>query len=214
MKVGVLGSGDVGKAIARGFLALGHDVMLGAREANNEKVQAFVKEMNVRISGGTFADAAKFGDVVVLATLGTANESALSAAGAENLNGKVLIDTTNPLDFSGGMPPKLIGGPNNSGGERVQRHVPGARVVKAFNSVGNAHMFRPSFAGGPPTMFICGNDDPAKKQVEGILRDFGWEAADIGGIEGSGHLEALCLVWVLYAVKNGGWNHAFKLLRK
>src|SRR3954466_5506458 len=127
MKIGILGSGDVGKALGRGFLSRGHEVMLGARERKNEKVEAWVAEMGGKASGGSFADAAKFGELIVLATLGVANEAALAAAGAENLNGKVIIDTTNPLDFSKGFPPTLAISGNDSAGERVQRQIPGAR---------------------------------------------------------------------------------------
>jgi 8-hydroxy-5-deazaflavin:NADPH oxidoreductase len=212
MKVAILGTGDVGKAIGRGFMALGHEVMMGSRDRGNEKLQAWVKEGGARATGGTFEEAAKFGELIVLATLGQATEAALAAAGAENLRGKILIDTTNPLDMAS-MPPKLIGGVGDSGGERVQRQVPEAKVVKAFNTVGNAHMFKPTFS-AMPTMFVCGDDDGAKKQVAELLRDFGWETADVGGINASHYLEAMCLVWVMYAVKNGGWNHAFKLLKK
>lgn len=212
MKVAVLGTGDVGKALARGFLALGHEVMMGSREATNEKLLAWVKETGTRASGGTFADAAKFGELIILATLGQANEAALIAAGAENLRGKILVDTTNPLDFSSGKP-KLAGSLGDSAGERVQRLMPEAKVVKAFNTVGNSHMFKPTFA-AMPTMFICGDDAGAKTRMVDVLRDFGWETADIGGIENSHYLEAMCLVWVAYAMKHGGGNHAFKLLKK
>jgi predicted dinucleotide-binding enzyme len=215
MKVGVLGTGDVGKALGKGFITLGHDVKMGSRSATNERALAWTKEIGAKASVGTFADAAAFGDIVVLATLGTANESALTAAGPERLNGKLVIDTTNPLDFSGGMPPKLGIVGNDSGGERVHKLLPGAHVVKAFNTVGSPFMFRPEFAGGPPDMFIAGNDDDAKKKVTGILKDFGWGAVhDLGGIESSRYLEAMCLVWVLSAVRGGNWNQAFKLLRK
>ena len=215
MKIGVLGTGDVGKALGKGFLALGHEVKMGAREAGNEKAAAWAKEMGPKASAGTFADAAAFGDLVVLATLGVANESALAAAGPDRLRGKIVIDTTNPLDFSGGMPPKLAVSGNDSGGERVQRQLPGAKVVKAFNTVGNTLMFKPDLPGGPPDMLICGNDEGAKKQMAGILKDFGWGAVyDLGGIEASRYLEAMCIVWVLYGARTGGWNHAFKLLRK
>lgn len=212
MKVAVLGTGDVGKALARGFLALGHEVMMGSREANNEKLLAWVKEAGTRASGGSFADAAKFGELIILATLGQANEAALTAAGAENLRGKILVDTTNPLDFSSGAP-KLAGTLGDSAGERVQRLMPEAKVVKAFNTVGNSHMFKPTFA-AMPTMFICGDDAAAKTRMTDLLRDFGWETADIGGIANAHYLEAMCLVWVAYAIKNGGGNHAFKLLKK
>lgn len=214
MKIGVLGTGDVGQALGRAFLALGHEVMLGARSATNEKAVAWAKEGGPSASAGTFADAAAFGEIVVLATLGMANESALQAAGPDRLAGKIVIDTTNPLDFSGGMPPKLGVSGDDSGGERVQKQLPGSHVVKAFNIVGNALMFRPELPGGPPDMFIAGNDDAAKLKVTAILKEFGWGAIyDLGGIEASRYLEAMCLVWVLAALRSGTWNHAFKLLR-
>ena len=213
MNVGVLGTGDVGQALGEGFIALGHDVKIGSRSANNEKVLAWAKKMGRKGSAGSFADAAAFGDVVVLATLGVANESALRMAGPENLRGKVVIDATNPLDFSGGMPPKLAVTGNDSAGERVQRLLLGARVVKAFNTVGSALMFRPDLPGGPPDMFICGDSDEAKETVADILRDFGWGAVDVGGIESSRYLEAMCLVWVLAGARSGNWTQAFKLLK-
>jgi len=214
MRVGILGTGDVGRALGKGFVALGHDVKIGSREAKNEKALAWASELGAKASVGTFADAAAFGDIVVLATLGVANESALKMAGPEKLRGKVVIDTTNPLDFSAGMPPKLAVSGNDSGGERVQRLLPDAHVVKAFNTVGNAFMFRPSFPGGPPDMFFCGNDADAKQKVATILKDFGWGIVDVGGIESSRYLEAMCLVWVLSAIQTNSWNQAFKLLKK
>jgi hypothetical protein len=186
---------------------------MGSRSVNNEKAAAWVKEMGAAASAGTFADAASYGQIVVLATLGVANESALRGAGLEKLSGKVVIDTTNPLDFSGGAPKLAVNG-DDSAGERVQRLLPDAHVVKAFNTVGSAHMFRPGFPGGPPDMFLCGNHDEAKKTVAGLLLEFGWGVVDIGGIEGSRYLEAMCVVWVLYGMRANTWNHAFKLLRK
>jgi len=214
MRVGILGTGDVGKALGNGFVTLGHDVKMGSREAKNEKALAWARELGGKASVGTFADAASFGDIVVLATLGVANQSALKMAGPETLRGKIVIDTTNPLDFSAGMPPKLAVSGNDSGGERVQRLLPGAHVVKAFNTVGNAFMFRPSFPGGPPDMFFCGNNDDAKQKVVAILRDFGWGIVDVGGIESSRYLEAMCMVWVLSGIYTNSWTHAFKLLKK
>jgi predicted dinucleotide-binding enzyme len=214
MNVGILGTGDVGRAVGRGFITLGHAVKMGARDARNEKALAWAREMGASASAGTFADAAAFGEVLVLATLGVANQSAIEMAGVEKFRGKVLIDTTNPLDFSGGMPPKLALSGNDSGGEQVQRLVPNAHVVKAFNIVGNALMFRPELPGGPPDMFICGNQEDAKSRVGAILKDFGWSVVDVGGIESSRYLEAMCMVWVLSAIRGGGWNQAFKMLRK
>jgi predicted dinucleotide-binding enzyme len=214
MRIGVLGTGDVGRAIGKAFVTLGHDVKMGSRSATNEKAVAWAKEMGAKASVGTFADAASYGEIMVLATLGVANESALSSAGPEKFRGKVVIDTTNPLDFSGGMPPKLAVAGNDSAGERVQRLLPDAHVVKAFNTVGSGHMFRPSFPGGPPDMFICGDHDEAKQTVAGILSDFGWGVVDIGVVESSRYLEAMCLVWVLHGARTNTWNHAFKLLRR
>lgn len=215
MKIGILGTGDVGQALGNGFVTLGHDVMMGSRSANNDKAAAWAKSARSNAKNGTFADAASFAEIVVLATLGVANDAALDAAGHENLDAKILIDTTNPLDFSNGVPPRLAISGDDSGGERVQKRVAGARVVKAFNTVGNAAMFRPDFPGGPPDMFIAGNDDDAKAKVTEILKDFGWGTVhDLGGIESSRYLEAMCLVWVLSALRTGAWNQAFKLLRK
>jgi predicted dinucleotide-binding enzyme len=215
MKIGILGTGEVGKVLGQAFAALGHEVKMGSREAKNEKALAWAKETGPMASTGTFADAAAFGDLVVLATLGVANESALTMAGHDRFRGKVVIDATNPLDFSKGAPSLAVSG-NDSAGERVQKLLPDARVVKAFNTVGSLHMFRPEFPGGPPDMFVCGNDAEAKKQVAGILKDFGWGVIDVGAIESSRYLEAMCLVWVLFAFSSTPptWNHAFKMLRK
>ena len=214
MQVGILGTGDVGRALGRGFITIGHQVKLGSRSAANDKALAWAKDTGSNASTGTFADAASFGELIVLATLGLANESALKSAGPEKLHGKVVIDATNPLDFSAGMPPKLAVSGNDSAGERVQRLLPDAHVVKAFNTVGNPFMFRPDFPGGPPDMFIAGNSDDAKQKVSGILRDFGWGVVDVGGIDSSRYLEAMCMVWVLSAIRTNNWNQAFKLLRK
>jgi predicted dinucleotide-binding enzyme len=214
MHVGILGTGDVGQALGQAFVALGHDVKMGSRNASNEKAVAWAREMGAKASVGTLADAASFGEIVVLATLGVANESALKMAGPDKLRGKVLIDATNPLDFSGGMPPKLAVSGNDSAGERVQRLLPDAHVVKAFNTVGNPFMFRPVFPGGPPDMFIAGDDEDAKKIVGQICTHFGWGVVDVGGIESSRYLEAMCMVWVLSAIRTNNWNQAFKLLQK
>ena len=214
-KVGILGTGDVGRALGTGFASRGHEVKLGARDAHNEKALKWAKETGGRASAGTFADAAKFADVIVLATLWTGTKSALDLAGPESCAGKVVIDATNPLDFSQGMPPRLALGHTDSGGEQVQRWLPKARVVKCFNIVGNAHMIDPKFPGGPPDMWIAGNDEAAKRTVGEILRDFGWpDPLDAGGIEGSRLLEPMCVLWVLHGARTGTWGHAFKLLRK
>ena len=158
MNVGILGSGDVGQALGNGFVSRGHSVKLGAREAGNEKTAAWAAKHPGKGSAGTFREAAAFGEMLVLATHWSGTENALSLAGSENFKGKVVLDVTNPLVFEPGQPPRLALGHTDSGGEQVQRWLPEARVVKVFNSVGNAHMVDPKFPGGPPTMFLCGND--------------------------------------------------------
>lgn len=214
MKIGILGTGDVGKALGNGFIALGHEVKMGSRDAKNEKAVAWASGAGAKASAGTFADAVKFGDVIVLALAWSGAENALQLAGPDNFSGKVVIDAINPLVFEPGKGPALAVGHTDSGGEHVQRWLPSARVVKAFNIVGFAHMFKPDFPGGPPDMFICGNDDAAKTTVTEILIDFGWPAIDVGGIEGSRLLEPLCILWVGYAMRTNTFNHAFRLLRK
>src|SRR5713226_5088736 len=214
MRIGIFGTGEVGRALGGGFAMLGHEVKMGSRDANNEKARAWAAEIGTLASVGTFADAARFAEMGVLATLWSGTENALRLAGSQNLAGKVLIDATNPLVFTPGAPPALALGQTDSGGEQVQRWTPRARVVKAFNIVGNAHMFKPQFPCGPPDMFICGNDGGAKTTVTGILTAFGWNTIDIGGIEGARLLEPLCILWVLYGVRTNTWNHAFKLLKK
>ena len=215
MNVGILGSGTVGQALGRAFLTLEHQVMLGSRDAENPKGIAWMKQSGARASHGTFAQAARFGEIVVLATLGVATEDAIRLAGPEHFSGKVALDATNPLDSSKGMPPPvLVGGVGDSAGEKHQRLLPGAHVVKVFNTVGSALMFRPQLPGGPPSMFLCGNDAAAKKRAAEICKDFGWDAIDVGGIGAAHYLEAMCLVWVLAGANSNNWNQAFKLLRK
>lgn len=213
MRCAVFGTGDVGPVLATGLISLGHDVMLCSRDSSNPKVRAWIEKNGDRARGGTWEDGAKFGELIVLATLGVATEQILLDAGVDNFGGKVVIDATNPLDFSRGVPPTLSIGHTDSLGELVQRTIPSARVVKAFNTVGNALMVRPQLPGGPPDMFICGNDEGAKALVRELLHEFGWGIADIGGIEGSRHLEPMCMAWVMYGFTSGTWGHAFKLLR-
>ena len=214
MKIGILGTGDVGHSLGSGFVALGHEVKMGSRGAPNKKAAAWAAKTGARASAGTFAEAAAFGELAVLATLWTGTENAILLADPKNLSGKVVIDATNPLLFPEGGQLKLALGHTDSGGEQVQRWLPSSRVVKAFNIVGHTEMFKPQFPGGPPDMFICGNDVPAKKTVTDILKAFGWPAIDIGGIDGARVLEPMCILWCLYGFKYGTWNHAFKLLRK
>jgi predicted dinucleotide-binding enzyme len=211
MKVGVLGSGDVGRVLAAGFSGLGHEVTIGTRDRN--KLSEWAAKQGPLVRVGSFEETARFGDLIVLATLGVATEEIIRIAGIQNFDGKVVIDATNPLDFSKGTP-RLFVGHSDSLGERVQRAIPRARVVKAFNTVGNAHMIHPQFPGGPPDMFIGGDDGGAKELVSQICKHFGWDVVDLGGIETSRHLEPMCMVWVLHGIRSGGWNHAFKMLHK
>jgi len=141
-------------------------------------------------------------------------ENALTLAGRDRLSGKIVIDTTNPLDFSAGVPPRLALGHTDSAGEQVQRWLPDARVVKCFNIVGHAHMVNPSFPGGPPDMFLCGNNAAAKQAVSELASTLGWPTIDIGGIEGARLLEPLAMLWISHGFQTGAWNHAFRLLRK
>lgn len=213
MRVGVLGSGQVGQALGRGFASRDHDVMLGTRSPESEKVQAWLAEGKGR-STGTFAEAAAFGEVIALATLGLAAEEALELAGPDRLAGKVVIDATNPLESPGDGSVRLAFGFDDSLGERVQRTLPDSKVVKAFNTVGNPYMVDPDLPGGPPTMLICGNDAEAKATVSDICEAFGWEAADLGPIERSRALEEVAMAWVYYGQMQNTWDHAFKMLHK
>ncbi|MGZ3426175.1 MAG: NADPH-dependent F420 reductase [Polyangia bacterium] len=198
-RVGILGTGDVGKALARGFSSRGCDVKIGSREKKGEFV--------------TFAEAAKHGEIIALALRWDGTENALKLADPKNFAGKVVIDATNPLKDVDGRPVGLERGFTDSGGEQIQRWLPDAKVVKAFNIVGNALMVDPKLPGGPPTMFIGGNDEGAKKVVTEILTDFGWETIDLGGIDASRMLEPMCWAWVKSAMKTGKWMQAFKMLR-
>jgi predicted dinucleotide-binding enzyme len=213
MKVGIVGSGPVAQALGRGFAALGHEAKLGSRSP--EKLAEYVTELGDPASAGTFAEAAEHGEVVVLATLWSGTEQALQQAGApQSVAGKVVIDVTNPLVFREDGPPRLALGHTDSGGEQVQRWLPDSQVVKAFNIVGNPFFFRPDFADGPPTMYVCGDDEPARATVAGICEDFGWPVIDIGPMDGARELEALCILWVKSGIVTGSWDNAFKLLRK
>lgn len=212
MKIGVLGSGDVGKILAGGFLKHGHDVMIGSRDAS--KLADWAKQ-NSTGKVGDFAETAAFGEVVVLAVKGLAAADALRAAGKENLSGKTVVDATNPIADA---PPtngvlKFFTNLDESLMEQLQREFPDAHFVKAFNSVGSPLMVNPDFDGTKPTMFICGNDDAAKSTVGGILDQFGWEVADMGKAEAARAIEPLCILWCIPGFVNNEWSHAFKLLR-
>jgi predicted dinucleotide-binding enzyme len=211
MKIGILGSGDVAKALAVGFLKHGHDVTLGTRAP--VKLGEWAAQ-NPKARVADFADAAKFGELVVLAVKGSAAMDVLHLAGAENFAGKPVIDVTNPIADA---PPvngvlKYYTSLDESQMERLQSAFGNARFVKAFNSVGNAFMANPQFKGGKPTMFICGNDEAAKQMVSGILDQFGWETADMGKVEAARAIEPLCILWCIPGFLRNDWIHAFKLL--
>jgi predicted dinucleotide-binding enzyme len=211
MKVGILGSGDVARTLGTGFLKHGHQIMMGTRES--AKLADWAAQ-NPGGGVGSFDGAAKFADLVVLAVKGTAAADALRAAGAANLKGKIIIDTTNPIADA---PPtngvfKYFTNHDESLMERLQHEFSDARLVKAFNSVGAVNMVNPQFRGGKPTMFICGNDDAAKKTVTEILDQFGWETADMGMIEAARAIEPLCMLWCIPVFIRNQYTHAFKLL--
>jgi 8-hydroxy-5-deazaflavin:NADPH oxidoreductase len=213
MRVGVLGSGVVAQVLAAGFVKHGHDVMIGSRDP--ERLAGW-NAHNPKASRGTFSEAAAFGEVLVLAVKGSAASEALGLAGVQNLAGKPVLDACNPiadaLPVNGVL--QFFTGPNQSLMEQLQSEFPDAHFVKAFNSVGNAQMIDPAFVEGKPTMFICGSNDAAKKTVTGILDQFGWEAADMGGVESARAIEPLCMLWCIPGFLRNEWTHAFKLLRK
>jgi 8-hydroxy-5-deazaflavin:NADPH oxidoreductase len=212
-RVGVLGSGEVGRRLAAGFRGRGHDVMIGSRDPGKPELGEWLSGDGAGIKAGTFAQVAAYGDLLVLAVLGNAAEDAIADAGGENFRSKVVIDAMNPLDFSAGFPPKLSIAGEDSLGERVQRALPDAKVVKAFNTIGNPYFVDPSFSEGQPTMLIAGDDEGAKRTVGDVLADFGWpDPVDIGGIEGSRELEAICIAWVKIGGTRGAWDHGFRLL--
>jgi len=214
MKVGIIGSGEVGQRLGDGFIELGYSVKIGTRDP--QKLESWIEKhgaSGTKASSGTFEEAAEFGDTIVIATLWAGTQSAIEMANPANFAGKTVIDVTNPLDFSS-MPPRLSVGHTDSAGETVQRLLPDAKVVKAFNIVGNSLMLHPDFPGGRPTMFVCGNSEDAKKAVRNIAFSLGWETLDIGGIEGSRLLEPLAMLWIVHYFRTNNGNHAFKLLRK
>ena len=212
MKIGILGSGGVAQTLAAGFLTHGHDVTLGTRHP--DKLGEW-RTSHPAGRVGSFADAAASAEVIVLAVKGSAAADAMRQAGSGNVAGKVVIDTTNPIADA---PPdhgvlKFFTSLDESSMERLQREFGAARFVKAFNSVGAAFMVNPRFAGGPPSMFICGNDEAAKKVVKGILDQFGWETVDLGTAEAARAVEPLCMLWCIPGFLRNEWSHAFKLLR-
>ena len=210
-KIGVLGSGVVGQVLADGFLHHGHEVMRGSREPG--KLAAWRAAAGAKASTGSFEEAARFGEIVVLAVRGAAAETVVEALG-DALDRKTVIDTTNPISgapVDGVLP--FFTGPNDSLLERLQAKAPGAHFVKAFSCVGSARMVNPEMAGGPPTMFIAGNDADAKTEVKSVLDRFGWDTEDVGVAAAARAIEPLCILWCAPGFLRGSWAHAFKLLR-
>lgn len=211
MKIGILGSGDVAKSLAQGFLKYGHQVAFGTRDTS--KLADFIAA-NPGATALSAANAAAFGELLVLSVKGNVAEEVLASV-QEHLHGKVVIDTTNPIADA---PPvkgvlQFFTGPNDSLGERLQAKFPQARIVKAFNSVGSNVMVNPQFADGKPTMFVAGNDTAAKADVGEILKQFGWDAVDMGDIEAARALEPLCQLWCIPGFLHNQWSHGFKLLK-
>lgn len=214
MKIGIIGSGIVGRVLAKAFTQEGHQVTLGTRTTTKEEVLAF-KKANPAVAIANFAETAKQGELLVLATGGAVTTEAIQLAGIENFSGKVVIDATNPIAAA---PPvegvlQFFTGPNESLMEKLQALLPEAHLVKAFNSVGNAVMYKPSFTNGLPTMFIAGNNEAAKATVTDILTTFGWETEDMGKAEAARAIEPLCILWCIRGFEKNQWNHAFKLLK-
>lgn len=215
MKIGVIGSGAVGRVLATAFLKEGHQVTLGSRNPNKDEVVKWLAE-NPDGQAGDFAATASFGELLVLATKGSVTMNAIELSGKQNLAGKVIIDATNPIAEK---PPvngvlSFFTTTEESFMEQLQKDVPEAKFVKAFNSVGNALMYKPDLQGQKPTMFICGNDAGAKQKVAEILERFGWESEDMGTVEAARAIEPLCILWCITGFLKNDWMHAFKLLKK
>lgn len=215
MKAGILGSGIVGRVLASAFLKEGHEVMLGTRDITKEEVVKWKAE-NTGAQTGSFTETAAFADVIILATGGSVTKNAIELAGPANFSGKVVIDATNPIapaaPENGVL--KFFTSLDHSLMEQLQTQLPDAHLVKAFSCVGNAFMYKPDFGGITPTMFICGNDDGAKKTVTEILTSFGWETEDMGKMEAARAIEPLCILWCIPGITKGQWSHAFKLLKQ
>jgi predicted dinucleotide-binding enzyme len=215
MKIGILGSAAVGKTLAAAFLSEGHSVAVGTRHPSKEDLVKWQKE-HPAAKTGSYSEAAQSSELLVLAVDGTVAEEVIAQSGPENFSGKILVDATNPIAKA---PPvngvlQLFTTSDDSLMERIQKLIPACHVVKAFNSVGNLMMYKPDFGGTRPSMFICGNDDAAKKTVTEILDAFGWETEDMGKAEAARAIEPLCMLWCIPGFLQNQWTHAFKLLKK
>ena len=212
MKIGILGSGPVGQSLATGFVKYGYKVMIGT--GNPSKLNEWKQDIEIRV--GSFRETATFGDIIVIALKGSAALDVLKDLPPESLSNKTIIDTTNPI---ADVPPvngvlSFFTQQGKSFMEELQESIPDAFFVKAFNSIGSAHMVNPEFKGGKPTMFICGNSTEAKREVSVILTLFGWDVEDMGMAEAARAIEPLCILWCIPGFKNNEWNHAFHLLKK
>ena len=212
--IGIIGSGMVGKALARGFGRYGYDAMIASRSPQTQ--EALRAEFGDTVQVGDFVAAAAHGEIIVLAVKGEIAVDALTQCGIENLIGKTVIDANNPIEQA---PPengvlRFFTAQNDSLMEQLQREFPEVNFVKAFSCVGNAHMVDPDFGDAQPTMFICGNNEAAKHEVVAILDDFGWDVADMGAVEAARAIEPLCILWCIPAFTGGGSDHAFKLLHR
>jgi 8-hydroxy-5-deazaflavin:NADPH oxidoreductase len=212
VKIGIIGAGGVAQTLGEGYAGKGHQVMLGTRDTS--KLASWLSAVGHNVSAGSFSDAAEFGEIVFLSVAAQALPSAVELAGPERLAGKTVIDVSNPMDFSTGTPPRFTATVGNSLGEQVQRMLPQSHVVKAFNTIGVVVMTDPIFDGEAATHFIAGNSDAAKAEATALIREFGWEVEDVGGIEQSFFLEALASLWVNYALRTNHWTQAFKLLKR
>lgn len=216
MKIGILGSGIVGRVLGNAFIAEGNEVMLGTRNVQKEDIVQWLSQ-NPAANAGSFEDTATFGEILVLAMGGNVAEEVIKTSGIQHFKDKVVIDATNPVDHT--RPPvngvlPFFTTMDESLMERLQKLLPDAKLVKAFNSVGNNFMYKPDFNGQVPTMFICGNNEEAKGSVTKILGSFGWETEDMGKAEAARAIEPLCMLWCIPGITQNKWSHAFKLLKK
>jgi predicted dinucleotide-binding enzyme len=212
--IGVIGSGVVGETLADGFIKYGHKVMRASREP--KKLSEWQSKAGASASIGTFEEAARFGEIVVLAVKGTGAEEAVKQCGVDALAGKLVLDTTNPI---ANAPPEkgvlsYFTTFEESLMERLQKFASKAHFVKAFSSVGSPMMVNPSYKEGRPSMFICGNDAAAKQRATQLLDAFGWETEDMGGVEAARAIEPLCMLWCIPGFARNEWTHAFKVLHK
>jgi len=214
MKIAIIGSGDVGQALAKSLVAKGHKVMIGTRNESKKELKWAKKHKKDKLSVGSYTQAADYGEIAFIAVAWHATENVLAIIRPE-LSGKIVVDVTNPLVFNDDGPPELAVGHDMSAGEIVQQTLADSHVVKTLNTINYRNMVNPKYKEGTPVMFLCGNNDSAKQHVSELLTTLGWlDIQDVGGIEKSRLLEPLCLLWIEYGVANDTWNHAFTVINK